>query len=170
MAFEHSMLLTDQPGYTPHVSRLLGMMHYARETTLRSARDLDTAQLDYLPHPEGNSVGMLLAHIAAVEEGYYLGTVASQEVDWETPARALGEAGREALRGRPLEHYLDELGRVRAQTLEGFLHLDDSWLHAEDMNWGEPANNYFRWFHVFEDEINHRGQIRLIRKLSAKGS
>ena len=170
MTFEHPMLLTDQPGYTPHVGRLLGMMHYARQTTLRAARDLNVAQLDYLPHPEGNSIGMLLAHIAAVEEGYYLGTVASQEVDWETPARALGEAGREALRGRPLGHYLSELGRVRAQTLEGFLHLDDSWLHAEDMNWDEPANNYFRWFHVLEDEVNHRGQIRLIRKLFPKGS
>ena len=24
-----------------------------------------------------------------------------------------------------------------------------------------PANNYFKWFHVFEDELNHRGQIRI---------
>ena len=23
----------------------------------------------------------------------------------------------------------------------------------------------FKWFHVFEDEINHRGQIRLIKKM-----
>jgi hypothetical protein len=26
-----------------------------------------------------------------------------------------------------------------------------------------PANNHFKWFHVFEDEINHRGQIRWLR-------
>lgn len=163
------MLLTDQPGYTPHLSRLLGMMHYARQTTLRAAGNLNVAQLDYLPHPSGNSIGMLLEHIAAVEEGYYLETVTSQEVDWETPARALDEAGREALRGRPLEHYLSELERVRAQTLDSFLNLDDDWLHAEDTNWGEPANTYFRWFHVFEDEVNHRGQIRLICKLFPEG-
>ena len=29
---------------------------------------------------------------------------------------------------------------------------------------GQPANNYFKWFHVFEDEINHRGQIRWLCK------
>jgi C-terminal processing protease CtpA/Prc len=29
---------------------------------------------------------------------------------------------------------------------------------------GSEGNNYFCWFHVFEDEINHRGQIRLLAK------
>lgn len=37
------------------------------------------------------------------------------------------------------------------------------------MSWGTPTSNYFKWFHVFEDEINHRGQIRLIRKLTPGG-
>ncbi|WQI98124.1 integrase, partial [Rossellomorea vietnamensis] len=23
---------------------------------------------------------------------------------------------------------------------------------------------HFKWFHVFEDELNHRGQIRMIKK------
>jgi len=166
MTLQNPLLFEDLPGYTPHLSRLLAMMHYARETTLHAAKGLSTAQLDYLPHRVGNSIGMLLAHIAAVEEGYYLETVAGQEANWETPARTLGEAGREALRGRPLEHYLAELERVRAGTLHGFLSCDDAWLHAADMSWGTPTSNYFKWFHVFEDEINHRGQIRLIRKLT----
>jgi hypothetical protein len=169
MTLQNPMLFEDLPGYTPHISRLLAMMHYVRETTLHAAKGLTVAQLDYLVHPQGNSIGMLLAHIAAVEEGYYLETVAGQEVDWETPALTLGKAGRRALRGRPLEHYLNELGRVRAQTLNGFLTCDDAWLHAEDMAWDTPANNYFRWFHVFEDEINHRGQMRLIRRLLPAG-
>jgi uncharacterized damage-inducible protein DinB len=29
---------------------------------------------------------------------------------------------------------------------------------------GKPASNYFKWFHVFEDELNHRGQIRWLRR------
>lgn len=33
---------------------------------------------------------------------------------------------------------------------------------VEDLN-VERANNYFKWFHVFEDELNHRGQIRWLR-------
>ena len=41
----------------------------------------------------------------------------------------------------------------------------DAWLDAQTPFWGgKPANNYFKWFHVFEDELNHRGQIRWLRK------
>ena len=165
MIVENPLQFGDLPGYTPHISRLLAMMHYVRGTTLYAAKDLNIAQLDYLPHPAGNSIGMLLAHIAAVEEGYYLGTVEDQDVDWETPARALGEIGRKSLQGEPLEHYLAELERVREQTLVGFRNCNDTWLHETDESWGTPTSNYFKWFHVFEDEVNHRGQIRLIRRL-----
>lgn len=91
---EHPLLFQDLPGYTPHISRLLSMMYYVRHTTLRDSEGLNVPQLDYLPHPAGNSIGMLLAHIAAVEEGYYLDTVVGQEADWKTPARSLGEVGR----------------------------------------------------------------------------
>ncbi len=162
---QNPLAFEDLPGYTPHLSRLVAMMHYVRQTTLHAASGLSIPQLDYLAYPQGNSIGMLLAHIAAVEEGYYLMTVAGQEVDWETPARTLGAAGRDALRGKPLEHYLKDLERVRAQTLEGFLALDDAWLHTLDASWGEAVSTYFKWFHVFEDELNHRGQMRLIRRL-----
>lgn len=123
MDLVHPLLFEDLPGYTPHLSRLIAMMQYVRETTLHTAQGLDVGQLDHLAQPEGNSIGMLLAHIAAVEEGYYLATVpgVAEKVDWSAPALALGEVGRAALRGRPLEHYLTELERVRTQTLDGFL-------------------------------------------------
>lgn len=29
---------------------------------------------------------------------------------------------------------------------------------------GMLANNHWKWFHVLEDELSYRGQIRLIRK------
>ena len=84
---------------------------------------------------------------------------------WETPAQALGEAGRQALRDQPLKHYLAELERVREQTLAGLKNRDDAWLHEIDVSRDVPRSNYYKWFHVFEDEVNHRGQILLIRKL-----
>jgi hypothetical protein len=138
------LVFADLPGYTPHISRLLAMMHYTRETTLHAVAGLSTAQLDRLPHPKGNAVGMLLAHIAAVEKSYYQATVVGGEPDWETPALALGGAGRETLRGRPLESYLSEFARVRAQTLGGLLDCDDAWLHDVDTARGTPVNNDFK--------------------------
>ena len=81
MILQNPLMFEDIPGYTPHISRLLAMMNCVCDTTLYAVKDLSVAQLDYLPHSEGNSIGMLLAHIAAVEEGYYLDTLEYQVVD-----------------------------------------------------------------------------------------
>ncbi|MEF3305584.1 hypothetical protein [Paenibacillus sp. GYB003] len=77
----------------------------------------------------------------------------------------LGEQGRNEIKGRPLSDYLTILSEVRQKTLDGFKQRGDDWLFEQTPFWeGYPANNYFKWVHVFEDEINHRGQIRWIRK------
>ena len=62
-----------------------------------------------------------------------------------------------------LQQSVTGCGRVEAQAAPDL--CDDAWLHAVDTSWGTPVSNYFKWFHVFEDELNHRGQIRLLRKL-----
>ena len=77
----------------------------------------------------------------------------------------LGEKARREIRGHDLAHYVDRLERVRAKTLDELAQRDDAWLEEEaPFSEGRPANNYFKWFHVFEDELNHRGQIRWLRK------
>jgi hypothetical protein len=51
------------------------------------------------------------------------------------------------------------------KTLEDFQTLEDNWLYIETDFWdSKRANNYFKWFHVLEDEINHRGQIQFLRQ------
>jgi uncharacterized damage-inducible protein DinB len=162
-------LITDQPGFTPHISRLVAMMNYARRTTLEMVRGLTIEELDALPTPDGNSIGMLLEHMAAVETWYQVFTFEGhepKEIDvsrWQA-GLALGKLGQAKLRGRELGYYLQTLQDVRDKTLAGFAKRDDQWLHQEFPFWGQAGNNYFCWFHVFEDELNHRGQIRLIVK------
>jgi len=66
------------------------------------------------------------------------------------------------LRGCPLEHYLEELTAVRRGTLETLAARDDAWLERT-VSQAPRINAHWRWFHVAEDEINHRGQIRWLR-------
>ncbi|ETT60732.1 integrase [Paenibacillus sp. FSL H8-0457] len=81
------------------------------------------------------------------------------------PGLNLGDEGRAAIRGRELNYYIERLNEVRNRTFELFRSVTDEWLYIEQPFWyNKHANYYFMWFHVFEDEINHRGQIRLIRK------
>ena len=171
MTLEHPFLVTRLDGYSPRISELVVMMSYARDTTLWAIRNLSQEQLDARPNGVTNSIGMLLAHMAAVEVGYTVDTFEAREYDWDSPALELGERGQQHIKGHELNFYTDELTRVRAKTLEEFAKRDDDWLYEQTPFWDkQPANNYFKWFHVFEDEINHRGQIRLIRKMLERAS
>ncbi|AZB41553.1 DUF664 domain-containing protein [Bacillus sp. FJAT-42376] len=160
-------------GFSLQIGHLVSQMNYARKTTLEAVHGLTTAELDYLPGKEGNSIGALLFHMAAVEKGFQIEIFDGrrpneQEMEeWGAPY-SLGDTGRAQIKGNPLDFYLGKLEEVRSRTLREFANLDDDWLY-ENRPWdNHPSNNYFIWFHVFEDEINHRGQIRMIRKMLSR--
>ena len=130
------------------------------------------AELDHLQDDSSNSIGALLAHIAAVERGYQCITFeerspsAEENAAW-APALKLGAEGRRLLRNEPLEHYVHQLSEARRRTLEALAARDDAWLE-QPLRAAPAMNAHFAWFHVAEDEINHRGQIRWLRsRLSA---
>lgn len=170
MQLPDSFVIGATPGYAPGIGRLVAMMGYARWTTLRAAAELTTAQLDHLHDASSNSIGALLAHIASVEIAYQRITfegrglsLPAYDDEWMT-ALQLGDPAREKIRGQPLEHYVSGLEQVRAFTLTELARRTDRWLDETTVWNGRKANNYFKWFHVFEDELNHRGQIRWLRQ------
>ena len=160
-------------GYTPTIGRLVGMMSYARSTTLSAVTGLTLSELDHLHDAESNSIGALLAHMVAVERAYQVMTFEGrllstyEQAQWST-ALQLGAEGRRVLRGHPLEHYLEELAAARRSTLEALAARDDDWLERP-VGPAPALNAHWAWFHVAEDEINHRGQIRWLRARLPKG-
>src|SRR5262249_41064042 len=163
-------LIGETPGFTPQVGRLVAMMSYVRHTMLEAVAGLGVKELDYVHDAQSNSIGALLSHVAAVEHWYQANTFENRDLDEEEmrewgAALDLGEPARREVRGRGLDDYVGRLERVRSRTLLELARRDDAWLDAQTPFWGgKPANNYFKWFHVFEDELNHRGQIRWLRK------
>ena len=167
-------LIDQKDGLALEFSKLVSMMNYTRFTTLNAVKDLTVEELDYLFDEEANSIGMLLAHMAAVERVYQLITFEDRDLTEEElsrfgPALDLGNLGREKIKGNTIDFYLNELADVRNSTLEKFKSLPEEWLYEQTPFWHDrPANNFFKWFHVFEDELSHRGQIRLIKKMMNK--
>ncbi len=164
-------LVSDLPGYTPQVGRLLSMMNYARYTVTAEVKDLTVEQLDFQLDEKSNSIGALLSHMAAVEYFYQVYTfekrqdLNEEEMTRWGPALDLGEEGREHIRGNDVHFYLRQLEEVRARTFELFKTVDDDWLAIQEPFWyDKEANHYFMWFHVLEDELSHRGQIRISKK------
>lgn len=155
------------PGYTPTIGRLVAMMSYARHTTLAAVEGLTREQLDHLHDERSNSIGALLAHVAAVERGYQLVTfeerepTAAEHEAWSA-ALKLGDKGRREIRGHELPFYVDELRQTREATLAALAARNDAWLEAP-LRIAPALNAHWAWFHAAEDEINHRGQIRWLR-------
>lgn len=152
--------------FSPNISRLVFMLDYARRTTLEDVRGLYVKQLDTRVMKRGNTIGMLLAHIAQVEETYQSVTFRGVRPSGSTAENILSDVGREKVKENELPYYLDRLRVIRAETLTELQKRDDDWLHKEYVPWLNkvPMNNFFCWFHVLEDEINHGGQIRILRK------
>ena len=155
------------PGFTPTIGRLVAMLSYARQTTLDAVEGLTREQLDHLHDERSNSIGALLAHVAAVERGYQLVTFEERvptaaENDAWSAALKLGDKGRREIRGHELQFYVDELRRTREATLAALAARDDAWLEAP-LRAAPALNAHWAWFHVAEDEVNHRGQIRWLR-------
>jgi uncharacterized damage-inducible protein DinB len=150
------------------------MLLYARATTIAAVDGLTLTQLDYLHDDRSNSIGALLAHVAAVERAYQVMTFedralsAEENVEWAA-ALKLGPEGRRILRGKPLQHYVEQLEKVRRTTLEALASRDDAWLDRP-VTAAPKINAHWAWFHVAEDEINHRGQIRWLRARSPQTS
>lgn len=160
--------IMDVPEFDTQIGRLVSMMNYARFTTLNAVDGLTMEQLDYLQDKNSNTIGALLLHMAAIEFGFQVEIFgnrapnAEETAEWGA-AYDLGDHGRTKIKGKPLDFYLGKLEKVRQRTLDEFKRRHDNWLYEERIWTGVPSNNYFIWFHVFEDEINHRGQIRWLR-------
>ena len=157
--------------FAEKIGELVSMLEHTRTITLMEVSDLSQSDLDYLPDESSNSIGSLLLHIASIE---YVHQIVSNEnrdlteseyTKWQ-PALELGDKARKMVKKHPLEYYLQELSQVREDTLSLLKSKEDNWL-LEEGKWENdiPYNNYYLWFHVMEDEISHRGQIRTIKRL-----
>ncbi|MDM5427394.1 DinB family protein [Bacillus mycoides] len=156
-------------GYTKNIGELVSMLEHTRAVTLQEINELLVEQLDLIMPSGGNSIGALLKHIAAIEKAHQL--ISFQKRDftkeeleiWED-ALYLGEAGK-SIRGYDIPYYVQLLQKVREDTLKCLSEQDDEWLMSE-RKWpnGVAYNQHYLWFHVIEDEISHRGQIRMLKR------
>jgi uncharacterized damage-inducible protein DinB len=162
-------LISDIPGFAPQIARLVSMMNYVRHTTFSAVEGLTVNELDYLNDPGSNSIGSLLLHIAAAEVGYQAATFYNRQMNDDEKTEwgislALGDKARQEIKGHGLDYYLTRLEKVRSQTLAELAGREDQWLDEQTCFGNNRVNNYFKWVHVFTHEVNHRGQIRLLRR------
>jgi methyltransferase (TIGR00027 family) len=160
-------------GYSPQIGVFVSQLNWMRKKVLSRLQNLSVEELDWLPHPDANSIGALLMHLAAADVYYGLNTF--DGVPWGRfsydmrkkwgVAINLGQTARVRYKGLDLDYYLSHLAEAREKTLSELSNRDDDWLMAIDTTWAwGPTNNLCKWFHVCEHESHHLGQIDLILK------
>jgi uncharacterized damage-inducible protein DinB len=147
------------------------MLANSRARTLAAVDGLTVEQLNHQHDDQSNPIGALLAHTAAVEWLYCVSSLDDRAPDGQEWAEwghlvRLTPATWQAARGLTLEQHRDRLRRVRERTLAGIATKSDAWLlEPLKLMWlPEPSNHLWAWYHVIEDELNHRGQIRWLRQ------
>ena len=158
-------LVTPGPGANGRIGTLLGQLTSSRHYLLNAVRDLGATQLDAIAPGCPNTIGSLLAHVAAAERmfqnitcrGYRFG-------DGEEELEQAFRFERNPLAGNdlgPYRRHLLEMHRETASLLEG---REDAWLDTATTFRGQPSNYHYYWTHLLMDEARHTGQLILIRK------
>lgn len=149
----------------PLTSTLFAMMRNVRHYLHTATRELDTQALDAVPTGLHNSIGALLAHIAAAERMILNITVHGRRFsDDEADFAAAFRFDDNPLAGNDISTYHEHLAAVRARTLELLQPKDDAWLLEPKTFFGQPSNTLYYLFHMIQDEARHTGQIILLRK------
>lgn len=156
-------------GYAPLVGALFSMMEDCRERTLHEVGRLDPASLDTATSWNGNTIGSLLYHIAAIELDWLYSDVLQSEFPPGTegwfPYDVREDDGRlTAVTGEALDRHLDRLAWVRALTQDQLQTLSDGDL-GSSRSGGDDWSMTVEWIlhHLIQHEAEHRGQLAEIR-------
>jgi len=166
-------------------SRLVGLFLWQLDDQSRrlteDTRSATAQELAWQPAPGMNTIGMLLAHIAAVEVGWIRASVLGRDRD---SGDVLGITKREigmplapdgvpaaALAGKSLAYFHGLLTCARAFTREAVAGLADQDLERRfrtPASWQAEGGEFegtIGWalYHNLEHEAGHYGQINLLR-------
>lgn len=164
-----SVLPKNKQTYSDHIGILVGQLEISRTKTLKLVENLTLEELDYCPSMFTNSIGKLLKHIATTERLYQIDTFLKREMTREEFEEMRDGLGGIMIsyptKGHELPYYHSILEKTRQTTLNELKSKDDDWLSTvTQMRNKTYADNWYKWFHVVEDEIFHCGQITLLKK------
>lgn len=151
---------------------LIATLHDARATTCMYIKSVTQDEMDWQPHPGWNTIGALLAHIIAGDYFMKLYFIDKREMTTEEekallPGLDMGEYV-EQLKGKTPEYYKEELMRSFDHMKTAIQQLSKEQLLERRYDMYDKVNGSdLAWtlYHNVEDEVHHRGQISILRKL-----
>jgi uncharacterized damage-inducible protein DinB len=152
----------------PEIGRWLWCIEEARGRTFQRLEGLDPALVDWTPPEDGNSIGGILYHIAAIEADYLYADLLEQPLPQEVidlfPYDVREEHGRlTPVRGLDLPWYLHRLDQTRGRLLETFRSMDlADFRRVRALEYADITPEW-TLYHLTQHEAEHRGELAAIR-------
>jgi uncharacterized damage-inducible protein DinB len=151
---------------------LQGILQDTRTTTILSLKNLTMHQLDWQYKEGRNTIGALLSHIVGLEHYFRIEFVegrkfTQEENDQWMPGIEMGIYLPQLIQQKPIEYYITQLIESREMMLNALAHIthEDLTKRIDDYDPETGCNLAWVLYHMAEDEIYHRGQISMIKKL-----
>ncbi len=155
------------------IGLLYAMQQELRERLLKAIAELTPSQMVWVPEDGGNSIGMIVLHIAEAELFWmqYVGTgndlTPEQKAEFRTTE--FGDPKAPPLPEKPVGWFSERLHEARRTTQTFYATLADAALHDRRPFVDDEGREYefsLRWiiYHLLEHEAGHRGQILTLRR------
>ncbi len=177
MANEDRERLVVDPGVAaqPEVGRWMWALNDARERTKEDLAGIDQSTLDWAAGPDGNSIGTLLYHLAAIEADWLYVEVLEQPVPtdlfalWPPEVRD-GSGHLTAVKGKSLSDLLSILDEVHARVQDVFSRMSVEEFRRERHLPAYDVTPEWVLYHLSQHEAQHRGEMLLLREQAEAAS
>jgi uncharacterized damage-inducible protein DinB len=155
------------------IEYLRGILRDARATTLDRLADLSQEELDWQYADGWNTIGALLSHFIANDHYFRILFVIGRrltdpELDRWNPGQEMG-AQLPKLLGTSLAELLTKMEESRSELMDSLEDVTPEYFTAQREGYNPDTGFNLAWalYHLAEDEVHHRGQISMLRKLYA---
>lgn len=154
------------------IDYLLGILEDARFTTLQRLENISVEELHWQYKEGWNTIGVLLSHIIALENYFRIiyidgRKMTKEETEKWLPGLEMGKYIPQLIHHKPIETYIAALEESRQFLLKALKNLsfEDFSKRIDDYDKETGCNLAWVLYHFAEDEVHHRGQISILRKL-----
>jgi len=154
------------------IDYLMGIVEDARITTIQRIENIPTEELHWQYSEGWNTIGALLSHSISISHYFRIYYILNEKFTDEEkkkykPGLELGKYVPELITQQPVEFYIEALQDAHQQMCTAIKTLseDDFLEKREGYNKETGCNLAWVLYHAAEDEVHHRGQISLLRKL-----
>ncbi len=156
----------------PSIDYLIGILEDARVTTLQRVENISAKELHWQIFPSWNTIGSLLSHIIACENFFRISFIEERELTADEnekiiPGLHLGEYVDQLITDQPIDHYIKQFDSSREKLFRKLNSISKEDFHKKRNGYNPNTGHNLAWtlYHLAEDEVHHRGQISIIRKL-----